>query len=101
MYHPVKTPQHAFAPLSLARFTECVLVPHIACRLIAEDLSCSLEDAYEEMLDSILTGQSLQPERDHDDELEYILDMNARASKSDGKENEDNMGTRQCRTRRK
>jgi hypothetical protein len=57
-------------------YTQYFLVPHIACTLIAQDLDCSIETAYEEMIASGDVGKNLQPEDDDDPELEKVFKMN-------------------------
>jgi len=72
------TPPDGFAPLSMGQFTQLVLVPYVARLLIMDDMDCSLQGAYEEMVDSRDAGQHLYPEDDDDLELETILHMNVR-----------------------
>jgi hypothetical protein len=50
-----------FAPMTLDRFNEFVLIPHIACRLIAEDRKCNIEEAFRVMVASGDAGDLLQP----------------------------------------
>jgi len=73
MYNPTTTPTDAFAPLSLAMFTQCFLVPFIACLLIAADMDCSTETAREEMANSSDLGESLYGADDEDDDIDDIL----------------------------
>lgn len=54
-----------------------VLGPYVGHRLIAEDLGCSAEAAFQVMLKSSDVGVVLHPEEDHDQELEDIIDDNA------------------------
>ena len=67
MFNPNKM-QQLTAPLSSTQFTLFILVPHIACKLIQEDLSCDTQQAYRTMLDSADIGNSLYPENDADDD---------------------------------
>jgi hypothetical protein len=62
------------APLSAAQFTDYVLIPHVACKLIEEDLSCTTVDAFQAMLKSSDVGISLYPADDEDDEDDEELD---------------------------
>ena len=76
----------SIAPLSITQFTEYILVPHIACKLIQEDLSCDAEAAYKAMIESADVGASMYPVDDgdgeEDTELERILRSNIRAAKN-------------------
>lgn len=47
--------------MTLDRFNEFVLIPHIACRLIAEDRKCNIEEAFKVMVASGDAGDLLQP----------------------------------------
>ncbi|KAG2755726.1 hypothetical protein P692DRAFT_20716949 [Suillus brevipes Sb2] len=47
--------------MTLDRFNEFVLIPHIACRLIAEDRKCNIEEAFRVMVASGDAGDLLQP----------------------------------------
>jgi hypothetical protein len=78
MFNPATTPSDGFAPLSLGQFSQLILVPYVARLLIMEDLTCSMTEAYQEMVDSSDAGRSLYPEDDEDLELECILDTNVR-----------------------
>jgi len=49
-----------FAPMTLNRFNEFVLIPHIACRLIAEDRKCNMDEAFKVMVASSDAGELLQ-----------------------------------------
>ncbi|KAG2338584.1 hypothetical protein BDR05DRAFT_1004030 [Suillus weaverae] len=50
-----------FAPMTLDRFNEFVLIPHITCHLIAEDRKCNIEEAFRVMVASGDAGDLLQP----------------------------------------
>jgi hypothetical protein len=78
MYDPVYTPTDAFTPFTLTQFTEWFLVPHIATCLIAQDLDCSPETAWEEMVASSDMGYQAQRVEDDDEELDKILKENLR-----------------------
>jgi hypothetical protein len=73
MYDPTETPTSAFAPLSLAQYTQWFLTPHVATRLIQQDLDCSYETAWEEMAASKETGMNLQQIEDDDPAFEHII----------------------------
>ena len=77
---------HSIAPLSGTQFTQFILVPYVACKLIQEDLSCDIESAYKAMVDSADVGVSLYPadEEDEDEELARIVRSNFRAARHDG-----------------
>lgn len=47
--------------MTLDRFNEFVLIPHIACRLIAEDRKCNIEEAFKVMVASGDARDLLQP----------------------------------------
>ncbi|EGO29005.1 hypothetical protein SERLADRAFT_433020 [Serpula lacrymans var. lacrymans S7.9] len=66
------TPIHSFWPLSLSRFTRYFLVPFVACTLISEDLKCSLEEAYEEIIASGNAGQNIHLYEENDKQLDKI-----------------------------
>jgi hypothetical protein len=70
-------------PLSTTQFTQYILVPHVASKLIKEDLACNDKQAYEAMVKSADVGASLYPADDDDDdlELEKIIRANIRAAK--------------------
>jgi len=72
MFNPHTTPDNAFWPLDFLNFSHYFLVPYVAHHLIADDLKCSLSDAYKVMIDSSDTGESLHPEDDDDKELDVI-----------------------------
>ena len=96
MFNPNAMP-HSIAPLSATQFTEYILVPHIACKLIQEDLSCNAEVAYKAMIDSADVGASVYPvddgDEEEDTELEWILRSNIRAAKNHNLNyNSDNQG---------
>jgi hypothetical protein len=74
LFRPNKTPTQTFAPLNLWHFTEYVLIPYVASRLIQEDLECSPADALSAMTKSGNVGAALHPE---DDESEEIGQSNA------------------------
>jgi hypothetical protein len=67
------TPNDAFAPLSFSLYTEYYLIPWVAIHLIAEDLDCSLETAYEEMIASAESGVMLHPMAEEDKKVEAII----------------------------
>jgi hypothetical protein len=73
MYNPTTTPTEAFAIPILSMFTQCFLVPFIACLLIAADMDCSIETARKEMADSGDLGKSLYRADDEDDDIDDIL----------------------------
>lgn len=58
MFDHEQTPNDAFTPLSFKLYAEYYLIPWIAIHLIAEDLECSLETAYEEMIASGINSMS-------------------------------------------
>ena len=73
------------APLNAMQFTMYILVPHIACRLIQQDLKCDMDKAYDIMIKSADVGASLHPvnpEDDDDDEFDRLLRANCRAAKN-------------------
>jgi hypothetical protein len=72
------------APLNAMQFTMYILVPHIACRLIQQDLKCDMDKAYDVMIKSADVGASLHPvtEDDDDDEFDRLLRANCRAAKN-------------------
>ncbi|KAI5997185.1 hypothetical protein EDC04DRAFT_2585189 [Pisolithus marmoratus] len=70
---PLTTLTDAFQPLSLRQYFAYFVIPHIACRLIAEDLSISATmNAYKVMVESSNVGELINPERDDDNELDLI-----------------------------
>ena len=90
MFNPDKMRQST-APLSSTQFTLFILVPHIACKLIQEDLSCDTLEAYRTMLNSADIGDSLYPENDGDDDddddddaVSKITRSNFRAARENG-----------------
>ncbi|KIK78911.1 hypothetical protein PAXRUDRAFT_16622 [Paxillus rubicundulus Ve08.2h10] len=58
--NPTTTPNDAFSPLTLEQFTHFILIPNIACHLIAEDLEITPMEAYKEMMASGEVGKYLQ-----------------------------------------
>ncbi|KIK78897.1 hypothetical protein PAXRUDRAFT_16630 [Paxillus rubicundulus Ve08.2h10] len=58
--NPTTTPNDAFSPLTLEQFTHFILIPNIACHLIAKDLEITPMEAYEEMMASGEVGKYLQ-----------------------------------------
>ncbi|KAF9237738.1 hypothetical protein BU15DRAFT_75725 [Melanogaster broomeanus] len=74
---PTTTSTEAFAPLTIEQFTHFILIPHIARRLIAEDLDVTLMEAFEEMAASGEVGKYLQELDDTgDDEVLDNITMN-------------------------
>ncbi|KAF9231535.1 hypothetical protein BU15DRAFT_68260 [Melanogaster broomeanus] len=73
MFKPSVIPRDAFEPLSVGQYSEYVLVPFIAVRAIAKDLSKDLEEAYAVMRSSNLTGSILQPEDDRDPDFDVLI----------------------------
>jgi len=55
-----------FAPMTLDRYNQFVLIPYIACRLVAEDRKCSMEEAFEVVVASGDYGDVLQAIGDSD-----------------------------------
>ena len=78
MFNPHTTPRDAFLPLDFMQFSHYFLVPYVAHQLIAEDLNCSLVDAYKVMIESGDAGEYLEPLADDDEELDRIQWRNVR-----------------------
>ena len=70
------------APLSATQFTAYILAPHVACKLIEEDLCCTTREAFLAMLESSDVGVSLYPADDDDDELDLAIRSNMRGAKT-------------------
>ncbi|OJA21384.1 hypothetical protein AZE42_11446 [Rhizopogon vesiculosus] len=68
-----RTPNDAFASLSFSLYTEYYLIPWVAIHLIAEDLDCSLEIVYEDMIASAKSGFTLHPMAEEDRKVEAII----------------------------
>jgi hypothetical protein len=66
----------AINPLPFKNFSAYVLVPYIAHRLIAEDLSCDLDEAYRVMIESGPLGAQLQYWREEDPVIDEIVYRN-------------------------
>lgn len=62
-----------FAPMTLDRYNQFVLIPYIACRLIAEDRKCNMEDAFKVMIASGDYGDGLQAIDDKDERFDDFL----------------------------
>ena len=60
-----------------------VLVPYVGYRLIAEDLSCSAEEAFKVMADSRRVGNILHPLDDADTEIDDAIMANNRLARRD------------------
>jgi hypothetical protein len=73
MFNPLTTPTDAIYPLSLAKFTEWYLVPHISTLWIAEDLGCTYETAWEERTASSNFGKNVYPAEDDDEEFDNVI----------------------------
>ena len=50
----------SFYPISAERFVQFILIPNIACQLLAEDKGVNLQVAYEELIHSADVGEALQ-----------------------------------------
>jgi hypothetical protein len=83
LFNPCTTKSEAIEPLRYTVYATYVLIPYVAHLLIAEDLSCSAEDAHKIMLESAATGAQLHPLRDDDEELDDIITMNARLARKE------------------
>ena len=86
MFNPNKMQQSTW-PLSSSKFTDYILIPHIACKLIQEDLSCDALQAYRTMLESADVGECLYPEDEDDDQDDDIISRITRANFSRAREN--------------
>ena len=73
MFDHEQTPNDAFAPLDFKLYTELYLIPWVAMHLISEDLECSLETAYEEMIASGDSGAALHTMAEEDRRIESIM----------------------------
>jgi hypothetical protein len=86
-FNPISTRSNAIDPLKFTDYTRYVLMPYVAHRLIAQDLTCTLKEAYATMLKSGDLGSEIHPLLDGEDpELEDIMEENTRlACKAQGK----------------
>ncbi|KAI5983265.1 hypothetical protein EDC04DRAFT_2915068 [Pisolithus marmoratus] len=70
---PPSTSTDTFQPLSLWQYLCYVVVLHIVCQLILEDLGISTTiNTYKIMLESSDAGELIHPEHDDDEELDLI-----------------------------
>ncbi|KAG8216812.1 hypothetical protein J3R82DRAFT_7065, partial [Butyriboletus roseoflavus] len=76
IYPQTRTPIAAFHPLSYSYFLSYMLIPYITIELIAEDLKCNLEDAYQQMIKSSPVSPILFQDTDGDEELDLIYHDN-------------------------
>ncbi|KAF9230872.1 hypothetical protein BU15DRAFT_16712, partial [Melanogaster broomeanus] len=72
MFKPTTVPSDAFEPLSLGQYSEYVLVPFIAVRSIAKDLSMDLKEAHVVLQASSMAGSILQPAEDSDPDFDVL-----------------------------
>jgi hypothetical protein len=61
---------HPIKPMSLAMFTQHIVVPHVATNLIAQDKKCSLDEAFQIMRDSGEYGYERFCDTDDDPDYE-------------------------------
>jgi len=87
LFNPISTRSNAIDPLKFTDYIGYVLVPYVAHRLIAQDLTCTLKEAYTRMIESGDLGSEIHPLLDGEDpELEDIMEENTRlARKAQGK----------------
>ena len=86
LFDPNKMQQSTW-PLSSSKFTDYILIPHVACKLIQEDLSCDALQAYLTMLESADVGECLYPEDEGDDQDDDAISRITRANFSRLREN--------------
>jgi len=84
----------------MLQFTTYVLVPFIAVHLIAQDLTCSIPGAYQEMIDSGDAGTTLQRQGDTDEELDSILKTNNQLARQGRRVEQNGDTSRQLRSRK-
>jgi len=73
----------SITPLNLSSFTTFFLIPYIACRLIQQDLGCTVQEAYNTMIESGDAGAILNPDDDDDEELDMIQYRSMRLAKTE------------------
>lgn len=77
------TKSEAIAPLKYMGYAAYVLVPYVGHRLIAEDLSCSAEEAYKVMVASRKVGTILHPMDDSDPDIDDAININNKMIRRD------------------
>jgi hypothetical protein len=77
------TRSEAIAPLKYMGYATYVLVPYVGHRLIAEDLSCSAEAAFEVMIESRRVGTVLHPLDDADPDVDEVIIINNKLARRD------------------
>ena len=77
------TRSEAIKPLKYMAYAAYVLVPYVGHRLIAEDLSCSSEEAFEVMVKSRRVGTILHPLDDTDPDIDEVIIINNRLARRD------------------
>ncbi|KAG6369284.1 hypothetical protein JVT61DRAFT_15495 [Boletus reticuloceps] len=61
-----------FYPLSVERLIQFILIPNVACQLIAEDKHINLQDAYEDLIHSSDVGGALQQVESDEERIEDL-----------------------------
>lgn len=79
------TSSEAIAPLIYTAYAAYVLVPYVAHLLIADDLSCTPEEAFEIMMEGGRIGEILHPQLEDDPEYWAIVEMNTTIARRDRK----------------
>jgi hypothetical protein len=79
------TSSEAIAPLIYTAYAAYVLVPYVAHLLIADDMSCNPEDAYEIMVEGGRIGAILHPSLEDDPEYDAIIVANLKIAQRERK----------------
>jgi hypothetical protein len=78
LFNPITTTSNSIKPLSFNLYTSYILVPYVAHLLIAEDLGCPPEEAYNVMKESAVCGVQVHYWREDDPDIDDIVMNNQR-----------------------
>jgi len=76
-------PTDSFDPLTRTLFLDFIVVPFVAANLIGEDSDETAETAWEVMVQTGDYGDTMHGDVENDNELEEILELNVKASRTD------------------